>query len=260
MGRRARRRARSAAAAAVPDLRCTGGDARPALRRVLPDVTLHHRRRAASAAACPSQARPKAGRDGTCARAAVPPRRASAGRARRCATTGQGRQLILPFKHADRPELAAVLAPHMARAGAALLRAAELLVPVPLHRRRLFSPALQPGGAAGPARSGSRAGRPVLPDALLRRRATASLGEQVGGGAGGRTVARRVRRARLARRRGSRGRHVLLIDDVHDLRRHRERLRRGAAGRRSARGGRAGRGTGAGPAPGMKPALHTMIC
>ena len=34
----------------------------------------------------------------------------------------QARQLILPLKHADRPELAAMLAPHMARAGAALLR------------------------------------------------------------------------------------------------------------------------------------------
>ena len=50
----------------------------------------------------------------------------------------QGRRLILPFKHADRTELAAVLAPHMARAGAALLREADLLVPVPLHRGRLF--------------------------------------------------------------------------------------------------------------------------
>ena len=50
----------------------------------------------------------------------------------------QGRRLILPFKHADRTELAAVLAPHMARAGAVLLREADLLVPVPLHRGRLF--------------------------------------------------------------------------------------------------------------------------
>ena len=50
----------------------------------------------------------------------------------------QARRLILPFKHADRTELAAVLAPHMARAGAALLREADVLVPVPLHRGRLF--------------------------------------------------------------------------------------------------------------------------
>ena len=50
----------------------------------------------------------------------------------------QGRRLILPFKHADRTEIASALAPHMARAGAALLREADILVPVPLHRARLF--------------------------------------------------------------------------------------------------------------------------
>ena len=54
----------------------------------------------------------------------------------------QARRLILPFKHADRTEFAAVLAPHMARAGAALLREADVLVPVPLHRARLFQPPL----------------------------------------------------------------------------------------------------------------------
>ena len=50
----------------------------------------------------------------------------------------QARRLILPLKHADRLELAPVLAPMMLRAGAALLQRAEVLVPVPLHRRRLF--------------------------------------------------------------------------------------------------------------------------
>ncbi len=41
----------------------------------------------------------------------------------------QGRRLILPFKHADRTELLTVLAPHMARAGAARLREADSLRP-----------------------------------------------------------------------------------------------------------------------------------
>jgi predicted amidophosphoribosyltransferase len=50
----------------------------------------------------------------------------------------QARRLLLPFKHADRTENTRVLVPHMARAGAALLRQADVLVPVPLHRRRLF--------------------------------------------------------------------------------------------------------------------------
>ena len=48
------------------------------------------------------------------------------------------RRLILPFKHGDRVELAKTLAPMMARAGAELLRDADFLVPVPLHRWRLF--------------------------------------------------------------------------------------------------------------------------
>ncbi len=43
------------------------------------------------------------------------------------------RRLILPLKHADRTELAAPLAGQMLRAGAALLRRADLVVPVPAH-------------------------------------------------------------------------------------------------------------------------------
>ena len=52
----------------------------------------------------------------------------------------------------NRPELAAVLAPHMARAGADLLRRADLLVPVPLRRAAPVPPPLQPGGPAGSRR------------------------------------------------------------------------------------------------------------
>ena len=45
------------------------------------------------------------------------------------------RRLILPLKHGDRVELASILAPMMVSAGAALVALAEVLVPVPLHRR-----------------------------------------------------------------------------------------------------------------------------
>ena len=123
----------------------------------------------------------------------------------------QARRLLLPFKHADRTEIARTLVPHMARAGAALLRQADLLVPVPLHRRRLFlrrynQAALLASGLARMAR------KPLLPDALVRTRATRSLGT--------RSVAERavevaeafaVRTSRVAR---LSGRRVLLIDDV----------------------------------------------
>ena len=89
----------------------------------------------------------------------------------------QARRLILPFKHADRTEMAATLAPHMARAGAVLLREADVLVPVPLHRARLFR--RRYNQAALLAQALARiAGRPAVPDALLRHRATASLGDK----------------------------------------------------------------------------------
>jgi ComF family protein len=123
----------------------------------------------------------------------------------------QGRRLILPFKHADRPEVAAVLAPHMARAGAALLARAELLVPVPLHRARLFR--RRYNQAALLAQALGRLSRvPAAVDALVRVRATEALGEK---SASERAAAVRdafaVRRSRAA---AVTGRRVLLIDDV----------------------------------------------
>jgi ComF family protein len=120
-------------------------------------------------------------------------------------------RLILPLKYADRTELAAVLALHMARAGADLLRVADLLVPVPLHRRRLF--ARRYNQAALLARAlARRSGRPALPDALIRRRATASLGQMSAAERAAEVAdAFAVRASRAPR---IRGRRVLLIDDV----------------------------------------------
>jgi ComF family protein len=123
----------------------------------------------------------------------------------------QARRVVLPFKHGDRIEIAAALAPLMARAGAALLAEADVLVPVPLHRRRLFTrrynqAALLAGALARLARL------PLLPDALIRHRATASLGERgVAARAAEVAGAFSVRASRMA---GLAGRRVLLVDDV----------------------------------------------
>jgi len=123
----------------------------------------------------------------------------------------QGRRLILPFKHADRTELSAVLAPQMARAGATLLQEADVLVPVPLHRWRLFR--RRYNQAAVLARAvGKLACRPCVPDALVRQRATASLGEKS-------AAERAVEVAGAFAVRASRagllvGKSVLLVDDV----------------------------------------------
>jgi ComF family protein len=123
----------------------------------------------------------------------------------------QGRRLILPFKHADRIELAAVLAPQMARAGAALLCEADQLVPVPLHRARLFARRYNQAALLAQA-VGRIAERPCLPDALLRIRATASLGEnsaaERAAEVAGSFAVRPSRAARLI------GKRVLLVDDV----------------------------------------------
>jgi ComF family protein len=123
----------------------------------------------------------------------------------------QGRRLVLPFKHADRTELAATLAPHMARAGAALLRETDLLVPVPLHRARLFLRRYNQAALLAKA-IGRLAERPCVPDALLRLRATASLGQKSAAEraseVAGAFAVRPSRRGRLT------GKRVLLIDDV----------------------------------------------
>jgi ComF family protein len=123
----------------------------------------------------------------------------------------QGRRLILPFKHADRTELATVLAPHMARAGATLLREADLLVPVPLHRGRLFRRRYNQAALLAKA-VGRIAGRACVPDALHRLRATESLGEKSAteraAEVAGAFAVRPSRARRIIDRR------VLLIDDV----------------------------------------------
>jgi ComF family protein len=121
------------------------------------------------------------------------------------------RRLVLPFKHADRVEYAGLLARLMARAGAQLLRDCQIIVPVPLHRRRLF--VRRYNQAALLARSlSAMSDRPAQPDALRRIAATESLGgksaserrEEVVG-----AFAVRPRRAA-----GLMGRRILVVDDV----------------------------------------------
>ncbi|MFH5926603.1 ComF family protein [Roseomonas xinghualingensis] len=120
-------------------------------------------------------------------------------------------RLVLPLKHGDRTELALPLARHMARAGAELLAEADLLVPVPLHRRRLFLRRYNQSALLA-LRLGRIAGRPVLPDALRRVRATPSLGSL---GAEGRRAALHGAIAASPRAVSRiQGRRVLLVDDV----------------------------------------------
>ena len=122
------------------------------------------------------------------------------------------RGLILSFKHGDRTDLAPIFGRWLLRAGAELLTEADYLVPVPLHRWRLFRRRYNQAALLAHA-IGRASGVPVLPDLLLRRRATQSQG-----GLGRRGRARNVAGAFALKRRGAAlvaGRSILLIDDVH---------------------------------------------
>ncbi len=121
------------------------------------------------------------------------------------------KNLILPFKHDDRGDLAAVIALHMHRAGAALLARADLLVPVPLHRSRLLHRRFNQAAILA-HELGRRTNLPVLPDGLQRTHATTPLGGLSAAERAetlrGTIAARKTRRASIA------GRRIVLVDDV----------------------------------------------
>lgn len=119
------------------------------------------------------------------------------------------RDLILRFKHADRTSAAPHMAQWMARAGAELLAEADAIVPVPLHRWRLWRRRYNQAALLALALA-RLAGKPCIPDALVRVRATPSQGLM------GRSQRRRNVRGAFHAARGAdiAGRRVLLIDDV----------------------------------------------
>ncbi|MFA4995401.1 MAG: ComF family protein [Bdellovibrionales bacterium] len=81
------------------------------------------------------------------------------------------RKLVLGFKHGDRTYAAKALAVWMHRAGGEFLETADALVPVPLHRWRLFHRRYNQSAMLA-QQIGILARKPVLHDALRRIRAT----------------------------------------------------------------------------------------
>lgn len=134
------------------------------------------------------------------------------GRARAVSLFGEvARDLIHGLKYADRLDLAPPMAAMMARAGEDILSDAEALVPVPLHRLRLWRRRFNQSAALAGA-IGRRTGLPVRAGWLERRRATRP---QVGLDRAAR--ARNVQGAFAVpdMARGElRGRRVVLVDDV----------------------------------------------
>ncbi len=84
---------------------------------------------------------------------------------------GPVRVLIHRLKYGDRMELAKPLGLWMARAGAELLTDADLLVPVPLHRRRLIWRQFNQANALAEI-VGRASGKKVDPFALMRVKRT----------------------------------------------------------------------------------------
>ncbi len=122
---------------------------------------------------------------------------------------GAARTVLLGFKHGDRQHLAKVMAPQMLRAGRGWLGADAVLVPVPLHRWRLWRRGYNQAALLAQAVA-RRSPATVAVDALVRTKATPSSQ-----GMGRRARSANVRGAfRVARPAAIRGRSVVLIDDV----------------------------------------------
>ncbi|MBE1723425.1 MULTISPECIES: ComF family protein [Acetobacteraceae] len=124
---------------------------------------------------------------------------------------GQARSLVMGLKYGSRTEHAAALAHFMARAGGDLIGPDVVLVPVPVHRGRLWQRGYNQAALMAMALA-RREGLACYPDALQRRFRTASL-------AG---LSRQGRRRQMA---GAvtlrprywsllRGRRVVLVDDI----------------------------------------------
>lgn len=120
--------------------------------------------------------------------------------------------LILAFKHGDRLDHAPAFARWLDRTGRALFADADLLVPVPLHRWKLWKRRYNQSAVIA-ERLSKLSGVPHDPLVLEKRRATKSQGEMPSAKARRRNVLNvfRVPSEKTAR---VRGRNVLLIDDV----------------------------------------------
>jgi ComF family protein len=118
------------------------------------------------------------------------------------------RALVLKLKHGRRIGMARVIGRHLARHA----EPAALLVPVPLHRWRIWRRGFNQSALVG-AELARRTGLTLRSDLLERRRATPMLGGL------GRTARARTLRGAFAvpseKKPALKGRTVLLVDDVY---------------------------------------------
>jgi len=121
------------------------------------------------------------------------------------------RDMILAFKHADRTDKTPVFAKWMARSARDILKDDPIIIPVPLHPKRLIKRRYNQSALLAKA-IGKMSRTRVIPDLLVRTRQTNSQG--------GKSIKGRYRNVQGAfsihPRWESRivGEHILLIDDV----------------------------------------------
>lgn len=119
------------------------------------------------------------------------------------------RPLVLKLKHGDRTDMAVHLAKWLQRSGREVLAAADILVPVPLHRWRLLMRAYNQSALLAHA-VGKLSGKAVAADVLIRTKPTPPQGG----------LSRKERRRNVAKAFGVRkaanieNKRVVLVDDV----------------------------------------------
>lgn len=150
------------------------------------------------------------GEDSLCAACLARPPRWDAGRAA-LAYDDVSKRAILDLKHAARRDGLSILGNWMMQAGQDILARSDVIVPVPLHYRRLAQRGFNQSAWLGKEIS-KRSGVPMLVSGLKRGRATPSQGgltarqrrrNVAGAFSVARTAAKRIR-----------GAHVVLVDDV----------------------------------------------
>lgn len=119
------------------------------------------------------------------------------------------RSLVLRFKHGGETEGVAMFAKQMRRAGRRLIEGADVIIPVPLHSRRLARRRFNQSALLARAVS-SQSGVPFDSNSLLRKRYTPSQGGQSYVGR-----RRNVSGAFTVKSESKlRGKSIILIDDV----------------------------------------------
>lgn len=121
------------------------------------------------------------------------------------------RAMILSFKHGDRTVLVQTFLPWLLRAGEGMQNDAHMIVPVPLHWRRLVARRYNQAGLLAQALARAWQ-KPYRPDVLIRKKAIPSQGRM--------TRAQRFDNVRgafdvpVSRAADIAGRTIVLIDDV----------------------------------------------